>query len=52
MASILIPTIADDVHAAAVAHVLSQLGHRAVRWFCADFPQRSSISVTPSCCPA
>ena len=47
MASILIPTIADDVHAAAVARVLERLGHRAVRWFCADFPQRASISFDP-----
>jgi hypothetical protein len=48
MARILIPTIADDVHAAAVAQVLERLGHRPVRWFCADFPQRSTISLMPS----
>jgi len=52
MASILIPTIADDVHAAAVAHVLTQLGHRAVRWFCADFPQRASIAISAGDGPA
>ncbi len=47
MATILIPTISGDVHAAAVAHVLERMGHRPVRWFCADFPERSTISVSP-----
>ena len=47
MASILIPTIARDVHAAAVALALEQQGHRAIRWFCADFPEQCSISMSP-----
>jgi hypothetical protein len=47
MATVLIPTIPDDMHAAAVACVLERLGHRAIRWRCADFPERSTISVAP-----
>jgi hypothetical protein len=47
MATILIPTIARDVHAAAVALALEQQGHRPVRWFCADFPEQCSISMSP-----
>jgi hypothetical protein len=47
MATILIPTIARDVHAAAVALALEQLGHRPIRWFCADFPEQGSISMSP-----
>jgi glutathione synthase/RimK-type ligase-like ATP-grasp enzyme len=38
MATILIPTIQDDVHAAAVARVLEDRGHRPIRWFCGDIP--------------
>jgi glutathione synthase/RimK-type ligase-like ATP-grasp enzyme len=44
MATILIPTIPGDLHAAAVAHVLQRMGHRAIRWFCGDLPQRSTMS--------
>jgi len=47
MATILIPTIPDDMHAAAVACVLQRLGHRAIRWRCADFPEQGTISVEP-----
>ena len=47
MATLLIPTIARDVHAAAVALALEQQGHRAIRWFCADFPEQCSISMSP-----
>lgn len=47
MATILIPTIARDVHAAAVALALEQRGHRPIRWFCADFPEQCSISMSP-----
>ena len=44
MATILIPTIPADLHAAAVACVLQRMGHRAIRWFCGDLPQRSTMS--------
>jgi hypothetical protein len=44
MATILIPTIPADLHAAAVACVLERMGHRAIRWFCSDLPQRSTMS--------
>ncbi|HEU4411803.1 MAG TPA: hypothetical protein VFS43_41570 [Polyangiaceae bacterium] len=47
MARILIATISDDMHAAAVAHVLERMGHEPVRWVCADFPQRGTISLSP-----
>jgi glutathione synthase/RimK-type ligase-like ATP-grasp enzyme len=47
MASILIPTIPDDLHAAAVAHVLERMGHQPIRWFCSDFPQQCTISMSP-----
>jgi hypothetical protein len=50
MTTILIPTILEDIHAAAVALALDQLGHRPVRWFCCDFPEvsTSSFSVGPN----
>lgn len=41
---ILIPTIQNDVHAAAVALVLRQMGHHPVRWFCQDMPEAASAS--------
>lgn len=44
MATILIPTIQDDVHAAAVATVLEHRGHRAIRWFCSDLPTTNRAS--------
>jgi hypothetical protein len=44
MATILISTIPADQHAAAVACVLQRMGHRAIRWFCGDLPQRSTMS--------
>ena len=44
MTTILIPTILDDIHAAAVALALDQMGHRPVRWFCCDFPELSMSS--------
>ena len=47
MARILIATISDDMHAAAVAHVLERMGHEPVRWLCADVPQRGTISISP-----
>ncbi|MBS0446818.1 MAG: hypothetical protein JSR59_12820 [Proteobacteria bacterium] len=45
MATILIPTIPDDMHAAAVTCVLERTGHRVLRWRCADFPEHGSISI-------
>jgi glutathione synthase/RimK-type ligase-like ATP-grasp enzyme len=45
MATILIPTIQDDIHAAAVAHVLERRGHRPIRWFCSDLPSASMATV-------
>lgn len=44
MTTILIPTVQDDIHAAAVAQALEHMGHRAIRWFCADLPQRCAAS--------
>jgi hypothetical protein len=44
MTTILIPTILEDIHAAAVALALDQMGHRPVRWFCCDFPEVSTSS--------
>ncbi len=44
MSTILIPTIQDDIHAAAVAQVLQLMGHRPIRWFCGDLPQRCVAS--------
>jgi hypothetical protein len=44
MTTILIPTILEDIHAAAVALALDQTGHRPVRWFCCDFPEVSTSS--------
>lgn len=44
MSTILIPTIQDDIHAAAVAQALDRMGHRAIRWFCADLPQSCAAS--------
>lgn len=46
--TVLIPTIADDIHAAAVALVLEELGHRPLRWFCADFPAHAMLSAMPA----
>jgi glutathione synthase/RimK-type ligase-like ATP-grasp enzyme len=45
MATILIPTILQDVHAAAVAVGLERMGHRPIRWFCGDVPQLSAASL-------
>ena len=42
--TLLIPTIVDDVHAAAVSVALERMGHRGVRWFCGDVPERSAAS--------
>ena len=47
MTNVLIPTIQDDIHAAAVALALSRAGHRAIRWFCSDLPQRCAASFAP-----
>ena len=44
MATILIPTIQDDIHAAAVALVLDKAGHCPIRWFCGDLPQTCTAS--------
>jgi hypothetical protein len=44
MTTILIPTVLEDIHAAAVALALDQMGHRPVRWFCCDFPEVSTSS--------
>jgi hypothetical protein len=44
MATILIPTIQDDIHAAAVACILEQAGHRPIRWFCSDFPSAATAT--------
>jgi hypothetical protein len=44
MATVLVPTILEDIHAASVAVVLEQMGHRPIRWFCGDFPERSAAS--------
>lgn len=42
--TILIPTIRDDIHAAAVAILMESIGHRPIRWFCSDYPERSTSS--------
>jgi hypothetical protein len=44
MTTILIPTIQDDIHAAAVARVLEDMGHRPIRWFCGDVPEACMAS--------
>jgi hypothetical protein len=44
VATILIPTIQDDIHAAAVALVLERNGHRPIRWFCGDVPTAAQAS--------
>src|SRR6266446_4375016 len=44
MATILVPTILEDIHAVAVAVALERMGHRPVRWFCGDFPELSAGS--------
>ncbi len=44
MATILIPTIQNDIHATAVALVLEQMGHRPIRWFCQDLPEAATAS--------
>lgn len=44
MATILIPTIQDDIHAAAVARVLGDMGHRPIRWFCGDLPEAGTAT--------
>jgi glutathione synthase/RimK-type ligase-like ATP-grasp enzyme len=44
MTTILIPTIQNDIHAAAVAEVLERRGHRPIRWFCSDLPSASTAS--------
>jgi hypothetical protein len=44
MATILIPTIQDDIHAAAVAQVLEAMGHQPIRWFCGDLPELGMAS--------
>jgi hypothetical protein len=44
VATILIPTIQDDIHAAAVALVLERDGHRPIRWFCGNVPTAAQAS--------
>lgn len=44
MTCTLIPTMVGDVHAAAVSLGLERLGHKAVRWFGADFPTRQLLT--------
>jgi glutathione synthase/RimK-type ligase-like ATP-grasp enzyme len=44
MKTVLIPTIQNDVHAAAVSLVLQQMGHQPVRWFCQDLPEAATAS--------
>ena len=44
MKTILIPTMQNDAHAACVALVLKQMGHRPVRWFCQDLPEAATAS--------
>jgi hypothetical protein len=44
MKTILIPTVQDDTHAACVALVLQQMGHRPWRWFCQDLPEAATAS--------
>src|SRR5215471_12601430 len=44
MATVLIPTIHRDIHAAAVAIVLEQMGHQPLRWFCGDLPEAATAS--------
>ena len=44
MKTILIPTMQSDAHAACVALVLKQMGHRPVRWFCQDLPEAATAS--------
>jgi hypothetical protein len=46
MTTILIPTVLEDIHAAAVALVLEKMGHRPVRWFCCDFPEVATSSLS------
>ena len=52
MSTILIPTIQQDIHAAAVAMVLEEMGHRAVRWFCQDLPEAATASFFVGRAPA
>jgi hypothetical protein len=54
MATILIPTIQDDIHAAAVALVPARMGHRPIRWFCGDVPTaaRASFTIGSTSAPA
>ena len=42
MKTILIPTMQSDAHAACVALVLKQMGHRPVRWFCQDLTEAAT----------
>jgi glutathione synthase/RimK-type ligase-like ATP-grasp enzyme len=49
MATVLIPTILQDVHAAAAAVALERMGHRPIRWFCSDVPQLSAASLRLNC---
>ncbi|HEY2293763.1 MAG TPA: hypothetical protein VGM86_23915 [Thermoanaerobaculia bacterium] len=42
---ILIPTVAEDVHALAVAHALRQKGADPILWYTPDFPTRAMESV-------
>jgi glutathione synthase/RimK-type ligase-like ATP-grasp enzyme len=44
MSKILIPTIQNDIHSAAVSLVLEQMGHQAIRWFCQDMPEAATAS--------
>lgn len=44
MSTVLIPTIPADAHAAAVALVLEEMGHRPLRWFCQDLPEFGTAS--------
>ncbi|MGF1463902.1 MAG: MvdC/MvdD family ATP grasp protein [Maricaulaceae bacterium] len=48
MANILIMTRTHDVHSVYVSVGLEQLGHRALRWFSADFPVQDSLTATVS----
>jgi glutathione synthase/RimK-type ligase-like ATP-grasp enzyme len=48
MATILIPTFVSDLHATAATLYLERMGHKVVRWFGADFPEVSSISIAPA----
>ncbi|MFN7220899.1 MAG: hypothetical protein ACK5UX_09700 [Burkholderiales bacterium] len=40
--TILIPTIVDDIHAAAVEVALERMGHRPLRWFTSNLPERTT----------